>query len=64
MAMKWGNADYKQLQALQERLQKLQSADLDKFCEDCSKELAARLLALVIPRTPVGKYPKDTGKKG
>lgn len=64
MAKKWGNADYKQLQALQERLQKLQSADLDKFCEACSKELAARLLALVIPCTPVGQYPNDTGKKG
>lgn len=30
----------------------------------CSKELAARLLALVIPVTPVGKYPKGSGKKG
>ncbi|MCH5192166.1 MAG: HK97 gp10 family phage protein [Oscillospiraceae bacterium] len=64
MAKKWGNADYKQLQALQGRLQRLEKMDLDKFCEDCSKELAARLLALVIPRTPVGQYPKDTGKKG
>lgn len=64
MANKWGNADYEQLRAFQERLQKLQSADLGRFCEACSKELAARLLALVIPRTPVGQYPKDTGKKG
>jgi phage gpG-like protein len=31
---------------------------------DASKELAARLLALVIPRTPVGQYPKGSGKKG
>ena len=38
--------------------------DLDKFCEDVSKELAARLLALVIPRTPVGQYPRSSGKKG
>ena len=29
-----------------------------------AKELAARLLALVIPRTPVGRYPKSSGKKG
>ena len=27
-------------------------------------KLAARLLALVIPRTPVGQYPKGSGKKG
>lgn len=60
---KWGNADFEQLQALQERLQQLQKIDLDKFCMDCSKELAARLLALVIPRTPVGKKPKMQGPK-
>ena len=60
---RWGNADFEQLRELQERLQKLQSIDLNKFCEDASKELAARLLALVIPRTPVGDYPKETGKE-
>jgi hypothetical protein len=38
--------------------------DLDTFCRDVSKELAARLLSLVIPRTPVGQYPKSSGKKG
>lgn len=61
---RWGNADFEQLRELQERLQKLQSIDLNKFCEDASKKLAARLLALVIPRTPVGDYPKETGKEG
>ena len=53
---KWGSADFRQFRELQERLQKLQKVDLNKFCEDVSKELAARLLALVIPRTPVGIY--------
>ena len=61
---RWGNCDYRQLQKLRDNLTKLQNADLEKFCRDVSKELAARLLALVIPRTPVGKYPKATGKKG
>lgn len=61
---KWGNADYEQLKALQERLQKLARVDLDKFCMDVSKELAARLLSFVIPATPLGKYPNETGKKG
>ena len=56
---RWGNCDYKQLQKLRENLERLQSADLDKFCLDVSKELAARLLALVIPRTPVGDYSKE-----
>ena len=62
--MQWGNVDYRQLQKLRDNLQKLQEIDLDKFCRDMSKELAARLLALVIPRTPVGQYPKSSGKKG
>lgn len=53
---RWGNCDYRQLQKLRDNLAKLQSADMDKFCRDVSKELAARLLALVIPRTPVGNY--------
>lgn len=61
---KWGNCDYKQLQQLRKNLTRLQSMDLDKFCRDASKELAARLLSLVIPRTPVGQYPNASGKKG
>lgn len=61
---KWGRCDYQQLQRLREKMAKLQSMDLEKFCYDASRELAARLLALVIPRTPVGDYPKSSGKKG
>lgn len=62
--MNWGNCDYKQLQRLRDSLATLQSMDMDRFCTEVSKELAARLLALVIPVTPVGQYPKSTGKKG
>ena len=61
--MRWGSVDYKQLQKLRDNLQRLQEIDMDKFCEDVSKGLAARLLQLVIPVTPVGQYPKSTGKK-
>lgn len=61
---KWGSADFAQLRQLQERLQKLEKTDLDTFCQTAAKELAARLLALVIPRTPVGVYPENSGKKG
>lgn len=64
MARSWGNCDFKQLQKLRDNLSKLEESDLDKFCRDVSKELAARLLALVIPRTPVGQYSKASGKKG
>ena len=35
-----------------------------EFYKACAKELAARMLALAIPRTPVGVYPKGSGKVG
>lgn len=61
---RWGNCDYEQLKQLRDNLAELQAMDLEKFCTDVSKELAARLLALVIPRTPVGQHPRSSGKKG
>lgn len=53
---KWGSVDFKQLKYLQHRIEKLQKRELKEFCEAVSKELAARLLAKVIKRTPVGIY--------
>lgn len=64
MPKKWGHADFAELKKLQERLLKLENGDFDKFCNAAAKELAARLLALVIPATPVGQYANETGKKG
>ncbi|MBR3552478.1 MAG: HK97 gp10 family phage protein [Clostridia bacterium] len=49
--------DIKQLKTLRDRLQRLDDGGARQtFCEDCAKELAARLLRLVKKRTPV-----DTG---
>lgn len=48
-----GRVDFQQLKAFERKLAKLATADYEKFCEDCTKELAARLLAKVIKRTPV-----------
>lgn len=53
---KWGDCDFRELKKLQEKLEKMSKANIQKFCEDVSKELAARLLAKVIKRTPVGDY--------
>ncbi len=64
MPGKWGHADYKELKKLQDRLLRLENNHFEEFCSAAAKELAARLLALVIPATPVGNYPKETGKKG
>lgn len=60
--MRTGRFDIAGLKELQSRLQNLQ--DPDAFCEACAKELAARLLAKVIKRTPVGQYPAGSGKTG
>lgn len=60
-----GNFNINEFKKLQQSLNKLQKdAELNAFCEACARELAARLLAKVIKRTPVGQYPKGSGKKG
>lgn len=60
---KWGKVDYKQLKEFQKKLQQLNDKQ-QEFCEAAAKELAARLLAKVIRRTPVGQYPKGSGMTG
>lgn len=60
-----GNFNINEFKKLQQNLNKLQKdTELNDFCEACARELAARLLAKVIKRTPVGQYPKGSGKKG
>lgn len=60
----WGKVDYKQFEEFQKKLEKMAQADMQKFCEDAAKELAARLLRKVIKRTPVGQYPAGSGMTG
>lgn len=60
----WGRCDYKQLQALQKRINELSEIDRDEFIKQATNEIAARLMAKVIKRTPVGKYPPSSGKVG
>lgn len=62
--VKWGKVDYKQLQKMQKSLEKLDRIDRVTFNEQVVKELAARMLAKVIKRTPVGVYPEGSGKTG
>ncbi len=61
---RFGNAKFNDLKKFQEKLNKLNQNEIDLFIQTCAKELAARLLAKVIKRTPVGEYPKSSGKKG
>ena len=59
-----GKFDPQALKDFQQKLEKLNQGEVDAFLEDCTKELAARLLRMVVKRTPVGQYPKSSGKKG
>ena len=60
-----GKSDFSQLRAFQKRLESVaNSQQKAQFYEDCVRELAARFLAKVIKRTPVGQYESGTGKSG
>lgn len=48
----WGSVNFKDLKAFQKRLKNLEKTGADKFCEDTIRELANRMLAKVIKRTP------------
>lgn len=58
-----GSFKAKDLEKFRDELQKL-AENTDEFAEACAKELTARLLRMVIKRTPVGEYPQASGKKG
>lgn len=57
-----GNANFSQLEQFMKKAEaELSDDQLQLFIEACAKELAARLLAKVIKRTPVGQYPHRVG---
>lgn len=59
-----GTFNFRDFERIKNNLEKLNQEQVDLFICACAKELAARLLAKVIKRTPVGDYPKNSGKKG
>lgn len=60
-----GNVNFDDLKKFRDKLeQHFSEAQVAEFIESCAKELSARLLAKVVKRTPVGQYPKNSGKKG
>jgi hypothetical protein len=56
--------NFRGLEKFADKLNSLNDEQVNQFNESAIKELAARLLRKVILKTPVGKYPKETGKKG
>ena len=59
-----GTINFRDFERIQNNLEKLNQEQVGLFIDACAKELAARLLAKVIKRTPVGDYPNSSGKKG
>ena len=59
-----GTINFRDFERIQNNLEKLNQEQVDLFIDACAKELAARVLAKVIKRTPVGDYPNSSGKKG
>ena len=53
-----GNVDFKQLEALAERINQMNDFGKDEFCRDCVNELGQRLYRRVRMRTPHGHPPK------
>lgn len=54
-----GSFNANQLRRFQRKLNEIKPEDVSGFIDACAKELAARLLATVIKRTPVGNYSKE-----
>ena len=60
----WGSVDFHALEELQKKITALQGAELDAFCKACASEIVQRLLRKTAKRTPVGQYPKGSGRMG
>lgn len=54
-----GNFDFSGIKKFQKKLEKMKGNDYNDFVNGCAKELAARLLAAVVKKTPVGNYGKE-----
>lgn len=60
----FGDFDMRGMKELQKNLNKIAAEGQHAFVEQCVKELASRLLALVGKSTPVGRYPEGSCMKG
>ena len=59
-----GRFNISELKGLQAKINKIARSDVQRFMVECAKDLAARLLRYAKMRTPVGRYPKGSGKVG
>lgn len=56
--------DTKELKEWIDKVKGVTEEEIEKFNEQTIKEIAARALAKIITNTPVGDYPKGSGKMG
>ena len=59
MGKHWGKADFQALKDLEQRLNRLNQVDFDRFCRETAAQIAGLLLTKAKKRTPVGVVPKD-----
>lgn len=59
-----GKVNAEGLKKFRQSLDTLNNAQRQQWSEAAIKELAARLLAKTVKRTPVGQYPAESGKVG
>lgn len=59
------SVDFRELEEFRDKIANLSEDGTRQICEECSKELAGRLLAKVVKRTPVGQRPDEfNGEEG
>lgn len=58
-----GGCNFSELVEFRKKMETLTN-NMGEILDICARELAQRLMAKVIKRTPVGKYPAGTGKVG
>lgn len=59
-----GRFDASKFKQLQAKMQRMDDVQADATMRACVGELAQRLYAMTVKRTPVGQYPKESGKHG
>ena len=57
MGRRWGRADFQALKDLEQRLDKLEKVDFDRFCQQTVKDLAGQILTQAKKRTIAGVVP-------
>lgn len=55
--------DFRELEQFRDTIKKIGEQDAKELCKECSQELAGRLLAKVVKRTPVGVKPNGVDSK-